>query len=162
MSNQIEMAAHNEGAWYIRNMAEKRFIYFAARIAKARRPFGHRVHTICRPYEKTGRPVRRLRIPCGLLKQLLRFSLLLPFPPIVPSSTATRRVPVPKSSTALVSPVPPTHPGNYLSPSLCLSFLSDRKSTRFQVIEARQRAIDCVAAARRLLIHAITAIGSYL
>ena len=52
-----------------------------SRIVKARRSFGHRVHTICRPYEKTGRPVRRLRIPCGLLKQLLRFSLPFPFLP---------------------------------------------------------------------------------
>lgn len=63
----------------------------------------------------------------------------LPFPsPIVPSSTATRRVPVPKSSTA-VSPVPPAHPGNYLSLSLSLSSLSDRKSMRFRVIESASK-----------------------
>lgn len=50
-----------------------------SRIPSSRREsFGHRVHTICRPYEKTGRPVRRLRIPCGLLKQLLLLSSLRP------------------------------------------------------------------------------------
>lgn len=126
-------------------------IHHIASCIGRQRSFGHRVHTICRPYEKTGRPVRRrLRIPCGLLKQLFCFSL--PFSsPIVPFSTTTKRVPVPKSRR----PSLPPHQLARAIISFPLSFSSpsDRKSTRFRVIEERQRAIGRGAATRRLLVH---------
>lgn len=76
--------------------------------ASQRRPFDHRVHTICRPYEKTGRPVRRLRIPCGLLKQLLLLSSL--HPPVVPSSKRRDAYPFPRARRLCPPPRRPIRP----------------------------------------------------
>lgn len=115
---------------------------------RERRPFGHRVHTICRPYEKTGRPVRerRLRIPCGLLKQLLLLSLfsLSLFPSLPRSRRPGRRgggVPVPKRLRP--GPRRPAPSSLYLLPhagQLSLSFLSRSKIDAIpDAIEARQR-----------------------
>jgi len=56
---------------------------------RRRRSFGHRVHTICRPYEKTGRPVRR--DVCGFRVASLSNSFASLFPSLPRSCHLRRR-----------------------------------------------------------------------
>lgn len=90
---------------------------------------------------------------CGFRVASLSRSSASLFPSLPRSCHPRRRrgtYPFPRARR-LSLPSRQAHPGNYLS--LLLSSLSDRKSTRFRVIEAHQRAIGRVAAARRSLIH---------
>lgn len=103
------------------------YLFLSTSNREARRPFSHRVHTICRPYEKTGRPVRCLRIPCGLLKQLS--SLLLSSPSLPRSYHLRRRrgpYPFPRAQwlSLSLSRIISSRPGNYLSPFLSFSLPS--------------------------------------
>lgn len=124
--------------------------WLVSTLNRKRRPFSHRVHTICRPYEKTGRPVRRLRIPCGLLKQLsslLLSSLLFHGRAIFDGDEARTRS---QESNGCLSPVP--RPDNYLSLFLSFFFSSSLIKNRCDS-ELSKRAKGQSAARRSLICH---------